>query len=136
MDGADLGLYVDLLFATQNRLALVVERAAGKACYLEQVRQLVVTPQPGNQTRFVDATDLFARIKACSFFRYATSARGRVFSSHKVWAESVMTGLGGAGQHRSGFLLGCPCFLLPRTSTPPSTSLRRQTTTWFGLRMS
>lgn len=123
-----------MLFATQDRLALEVERAADKTCYLQQVRQFVVTPQPRNQTRFVGVADLFARIKACNFFRYATSARSRVLSSRKVWTESEMTGLGGAGQRRSGFILGRPCFLLPRASTPPSISLRRQTTTWFELR--
>ena len=44
IDGADLDLHVALFFVTQYRLALVVERAAGKACYLQQVRQFMVTP--------------------------------------------------------------------------------------------
>ncbi|MBT9465531.1 hypothetical protein [Hydrogenophaga sp.] len=47
IDGADFEFHVTLLFGTQDRLALVVERAAGKACYLQQVRQFVVTPLLG-----------------------------------------------------------------------------------------
>jgi hypothetical protein len=35
---------------------------------MQQVRQFVVMPQLGNQTRFVGAADLFDRIKACNFF--------------------------------------------------------------------
>jgi hypothetical protein len=129
IDGADFESLVALLFVAQDRLPLVVERAAGKACYLQQVRQLMVTPQPGDQTRFVGAADLFDRIKAYNFFRYATSARSRSFSSRRACAESVITVVGGAGQRGSGFILERPCFLLPRASTPSSSSLRRQTTT-------
>lgn len=67
IDGADLSLHVAVLFDTQIHPALVVESAAGKAYYLQQVRQFMVMPQPGEQARFVGATDLFARIKACNF---------------------------------------------------------------------
>lgn len=96
----------------------------------------MLMPQPSNQTRFVSAADLFDWIKACNFFRYETSARIRSFSSRRACAESVATMFDGAGQRRSGFMLGRPCFLLPRASTPPSSRLRRQTTSWLGLRMS
>ena len=136
IDGANVDLHIALLFGTQGSLALVVERAAGKACRLQQVRQFMVAPQPGDQARFVGATDLFARIEACNFFKYATSARSRSFSSRRACADSVITVVGGAGQRRSGFILGRPCFLFLRASTPPSSRLRRQTTTWLELRMS
>jgi hypothetical protein len=72
-------LHGALLVGALGRLALVVKRAARQARYLQQVCQLVVMPQPGNQTRFVGAADLFDRIKACSsFLRYATSAQSLV----------------------------------------------------------
>ena len=80
IDGTDAALHVTLLFGAHVRLTLVTVGAAGKACYLQQVCQLMVLPQPGNQMRFVGAADFFARIKACNFFRYAASARSRLFS--------------------------------------------------------
>ena len=89
IDSADPGLHGALLVGALARLALVVERAAWQACDLQQVCQFMVTPQPGNQTRFVGAADLFDRIKACNFFRYATSARSRSFSSRRVCAASA-----------------------------------------------
>jgi hypothetical protein len=77
IDSADPGLHGALLVGALGRLALVVKRAARQA--LQQVCQLVVMPQRGNQTRFVGAADLFDRIKACSsFLRYATSAQSLV----------------------------------------------------------
>ena len=96
----------------------------------------MLLPQSGNQTRFVGAADFFDRIKACNFFRYATSARNRSFSSRKTCAGSVTVPLGDAGQHRYFFILACSSSLIPKASTPPSSSLRRQLTTWLGLRMS
>jgi hypothetical protein len=62
-------------------------------------------PQSGNQTRFVDAADILDRIKACHFFKYATSARSRSFSLRKACAESVMAALGGTGLRCSFFIL-------------------------------
>ena len=46
IDGANLDLHVAALFVTPDRLALVVERAAGKACCLQQVRQFMLVPHP------------------------------------------------------------------------------------------
>ena len=80
INGTDSALHVALLFGAHFWLTLVIVGATGKACYLEPVCQLLVLPQPGNQMRFVGAADFFARIKACNFFRYAASARSRLFS--------------------------------------------------------
>ena len=44
----NLDLHIALLFGTQDRLALVVEGAAGKASYLQQVCQLMVLLQSLN----------------------------------------------------------------------------------------
>lgn len=77
IDDADPCLHGALPIIPLCRVAVVVERAASQTCNLEQVCQFMVMPQPGNQTRFVGAADLFDRIKACNFFRYATSARSR-----------------------------------------------------------
>jgi hypothetical protein len=67
----------------------------------------MVVPQPGNQTRFVGAADILDRIKACNFFRYATSARSRSFSSRRAFSASATTVLDGAAERRFGFILGC-----------------------------
>jgi len=79
----------------------------------------MVVPQSSNQMRFVGAADLFNRIKACNFFRYATSARNRSFSSSRACAESVATIGGGAWQLRSGFMFRRPCFLFSSAAAPP-----------------
>jgi hypothetical protein len=65
----------------------------------------MVVPHFSNQMRFVGAADLFNRIKACNFFRYAISARNRSFSSSRACAESVATIGGGAGRLAASFWL-------------------------------
>lgn len=67
IDSANSGLHGALLVGALGRLALVVERPARQARHLQQVRQIMVMPQSGNQTRFVGAADLFDRIKVCNF---------------------------------------------------------------------
>jgi len=62
------------------------------------------------------------------FFRYATSARSRSFSSCRACTGSVMGRSGGDGQCLSGFMRGRPCFLLVSACTPPSSRRRRQFT--------
>ena len=91
----------------------------------------MVAPQSENQVRFVGATDLFARIKACTFFKYHISARSGSFSSRKASAESGMAVRGGSGRRCSGLMTDDVILFFSA-----STLLRRQTTTWFGLRMS
>jgi hypothetical protein len=83
-----------------------VERAARQVCYLQQIRQFMVLPHPGNQTRFVGAADLFDRIKACNFFRYATSARSR-----RALSALAATVLDCAG--RASFWLHVGLFFIP-----------------------
>ncbi|MEB0114842.1 hypothetical protein QN397_26620, partial [Variovorax sp. RTB1] len=68
VNGANLCLRAAWL-GTVDRLALVVESAARKPCCPQQVRHFVVPPQSEDQARFVGATDLFARIKACTVFK-------------------------------------------------------------------
>ena len=119
IDSADPGFHGALLVGALACAALVVERAACQSRYLQQVRQFMVMPQPGNQTRFVGAAYLFDRIKACNFFRYATSARSRSFSSRRVCAASVATMFDGAAQRRSGFILGRSSFSLSKACRRP-----------------
>lgn len=119
IDSANSGFHNALLVVILGRLALLVEHAARQSRYLQQVRQFMLLPQPGNQMHFVGAADLFDRIKACYFFRYATSARSRSFSSRRAFSASATTALDGAAERRFGFILGCSSFPLSRACRRP-----------------
>ena len=126
VNGLNLGLQAAGL-DTLDRLALVVKSAARKARYLQQISQSIVMPKPEDQARLVSATDLFTRIKACTFFKYATSARSRSLSSRKASVESGMAVRGGSEQGCSDFFSSVG-ILFSRPSEPRSARLRRQTT--------
>ncbi len=69
INGANPGFHVAVLVSTLHSPTLIIEGAASKARYLQQDFQFVVPPQSEDDARFVSATDLLARIKACNFFK-------------------------------------------------------------------